>query len=78
MLAGENNCIVNFENTATFSRDYQSAQDCTCDTEHMLDCPVDSVNSNSLPSMDIPNSNFNQIVDQFQAVRCTAIDYSTF
>ncbi|XP_076181338.1 secretogranin_V domain-containing protein 7B2 [Ptiloglossa arizonensis] len=63
----ENNCIVNFENTATFSRDYQSAQDCTCDTEHMLDCPVDSVNSNSLPSMDIPNSNFNQIVDQFQA-----------
>ncbi|XP_076634284.1 secretogranin_V domain-containing protein 7B2 [Colletes latitarsis] len=63
----ENNCILNFENTATFSRDYQSAQDCMCDTEHMLDCPVDSGNSNSLPSMHIPSSNFNQIVDQFQA-----------
>ncbi|CAD1471041.1 unnamed protein product, partial [Heterotrigona itama] len=62
----ENNCIVNFENTAAFSRDYQSAQDCMCDTEHMLDCSVDSTNSN-LPSMHISNSNFNQIVDQFQA-----------
>lgn len=60
---------MNFENTAAFSRDYQSAQDCMCDTEHMLDCPVDSANSNSMPSMHIPNSNFNQIVDQFQAVR---------
>ncbi|XP_076748788.1 secretogranin_V domain-containing protein 7B2 [Xylocopa sonorina] len=63
----ENNCIVNFENTAAFSRNYQSAQDCMCDTEHMLDCPVDATNSNSLSNMHIPNSNFNQIVDQFQA-----------
>ncbi|XP_034183507.1 secretogranin_V domain-containing protein 7B2 [Osmia lignaria lignaria] len=63
----ENNCIVDFENTAAFSRDYQSAQDCMCDTEHMMNCPVDSTNSNSLPSMHIPNANFNQIVDQFQA-----------
>ncbi|XP_003690692.1 uncharacterized protein LOC100863203 isoform X1 [Apis florea] len=62
----KNNCIVNFENTAAFSRDYQSAQDCMCDTEHMLDCSVDSTNSNSLPNMHISNSNFNQIVDQFQ------------
>ncbi|XP_003705772.3 secretogranin_V domain-containing protein 7B2 [Megachile rotundata] len=61
------NCIMDFENTAAFSRDYQSAQDCMCDTEHMLHCPVDSTNSNSLPSMHIQNSNFNQIVDQFQA-----------
>ncbi|XP_076670270.1 secretogranin_V domain-containing protein 7B2 [Andrena cerasifolii] len=63
----ENNCIVNFENTAAFSRDYQSAQDCMCDTEHMLDCSVDSASSNNLPRMNNPNSNFNQIVDQFQA-----------
>ncbi|XP_017888363.1 uncharacterized protein LOC108629913 [Ceratina calcarata] len=62
----ENNCIIDFENTASFSRDYQNAQDCMCDKEHMLDCS-ESTNRNSLPSMHIPNSNFNQIVDQFQA-----------
>nr|XP_033323598.1 neuroendocrine protein 7B2 [Megalopta genalis] len=64
---GENNCIVNFVNTAAFSRDYQSAQDCMCDSEHMLDCPVDSSNSDSLSDVHIPSSNFNQIVDQIQA-----------
>ncbi|XP_076231822.1 secretogranin_V domain-containing protein 7B2 [Calliopsis andreniformis] len=64
--SSENNCIVDFENTEEFSRDYQSSQDCMCDKEHMFNCPVDS-NSNSLPSVRIPNANFNQIVDQFQA-----------
>ncbi|OAD52785.1 Neuroendocrine protein 7B2 [Eufriesea mexicana] len=63
----ENNCIMNFKNTAAFSQEYQSAQDCMCDTEHMLDCPIDSANNNNLQSMHIPNSNFNEIVDQFQA-----------
>lgn len=32
-------CIIDFENTASFSRDYQSAQECMCDGEHMFDCP---------------------------------------
>ncbi|XP_057657537.1 neuroendocrine protein 7B2 isoform X1 [Diorhabda carinulata] len=32
-------CIEDFENTATFSRRYQAAQDCMCDTEHMFECP---------------------------------------
>ncbi|XP_031846225.1 secretogranin_V domain-containing protein 7B2 [Nomia melanderi] len=63
----ENNCILTFVNTAEFSREYQNAQDCMCDTEHMMHCPVDSTNSNSLPSMHIPSSNFNEIVDQIQA-----------
>ncbi|CAK9825586.1 hypothetical protein ANTRET_LOCUS3562 [Anthophora retusa] len=63
----ENNCIVDFENTAAFSRDFQSAQDCMCDKDHMLGCPADSTNSNSLPNMHIPSYNINQIVDQFQA-----------
>uniref|UniRef100_A0A1B0A1M9 Neuroendocrine protein 7B2 n=2 Tax=Glossina TaxID=44049 RepID=A0A1B0A1M9_GLOPL len=31
-------CISEFENTALFSREYQAAQDCTCDNEHMFDC----------------------------------------
>lgn len=32
-------CTMDFENTAAFSRDYQAAQDCMCDREHMFDCP---------------------------------------
>lgn len=32
-------CITQFENTAAFSRDYQAAQECMCDGEHMFDCP---------------------------------------
>lgn len=31
-------CTADFENTAAFSRDYQAAQDCMCDTEHMFNC----------------------------------------
>ncbi|XP_037272589.2 secretogranin_V domain-containing protein 7B2 [Rhipicephalus microplus] len=35
----EDGCLEKFENTAAYSRDYQAAQDCMCDTEHMFDCP---------------------------------------
>jgi hypothetical protein len=35
----EDGCLEEFENTAAFSRDYQSSQECMCDTEHMFDCP---------------------------------------
>lgn len=35
----EDGCLEEFENTAAFSRDYQAAQDCMCDSEHMFDCP---------------------------------------
>lgn len=34
----EQGCTTDFENTAAFSREYQEAQDCMCDQEHMLDC----------------------------------------
>ncbi|KAJ8681258.1 hypothetical protein QAD02_017045 [Eretmocerus hayati] len=59
----ENQCIENFENSAGFSRDYQSSQDCMCDSEHMLQCP----NSVDLDSgIPITNSDFEQIVERFQ------------
>ncbi|XP_037916990.1 neuroendocrine protein 7B2 [Hermetia illucens] len=32
-------CIIDFENTASFSREYQASQECMCDGEHMFDCP---------------------------------------
>ncbi|EFA02732.2 neuroendocrine protein 7B2 [Tribolium castaneum] len=35
----EQGCIEKFENTASYSRRYQAAQDCMCDTEHMFECP---------------------------------------
>uniref|UniRef100_A0A0P6H311 Neuroendocrine protein 7B2 n=2 Tax=Daphnia magna TaxID=35525 RepID=A0A0P6H311_9CRUS len=40
----EDGCLEEFENTAAFSREYQAAQDCMCDTEHMFDCPASSLN----------------------------------
>lgn len=36
----EQGCTVEFENSASFSREYQSAQDCMCDSEHMFECPT--------------------------------------
>lgn len=32
-------CETDFENTSAFSRDYQEAQECMCDDEHMFNCP---------------------------------------
>lgn len=32
-------CQTDFENTSAFSREYQAAQECMCDNEHMFDCP---------------------------------------
>ncbi|XP_071454949.1 neuroendocrine protein 7B2 [Hetaerina americana] len=32
-------CLETFENTASFSRDFQANQDCMCDSEHMFKCP---------------------------------------
>nr|CAG4638730.1 EOG090X0DEG [Cyclestheria hislopi] len=43
--SAEDGCLEEFENTAAFSREFQAAQDCMCDTEHMFDCP-DPKNSN--------------------------------
>lgn len=38
----EQGCLMDFENTAGFSRDYQAAQECMCDGEHMFDCQQES------------------------------------
>ena len=38
-------CIEEFENSSEFSRNYQSTQNCICDTEHMFNCPAPSGNS---------------------------------
>lgn len=38
----EQGCTTDFENTASFSREYQGSQECMCDTEHMFECPANN------------------------------------
>lgn len=45
----ENGCISDFENTAAFSREYQTAQECMCDCEHMFDCPSEDTSEEQRP-----------------------------
>lgn len=69
-------CQINFENTAAFSRDYQSAQECMCDGEHMFDCPgpKDTLNSGRQINSDLQsfferqfsNGEQKRYVDKFQ------------
>lgn len=64
--SGENNCLEEFENTAAFSRDYQSAQECMCDAEHMIDCPTGAETDRGLSNANSPNAEFDQIIEGFQ------------
>lgn len=46
-------CLESVPNTAEFSRDYQSQQNCPCDPEHMFDCAVNTGNMmNNVVSID--------------------------
>jgi len=36
---GDDGCMEEFDNTAEFSREYQSRQNCLCDEDHMFTCP---------------------------------------
>lgn len=49
----EHGCQMDFENTASFSRDYQSAQECMCDGEHMFDCPGQEPNDDHQMDSDL-------------------------
>ena len=65
----EDGCMDNFVNSAAFSRDYQSSQDCICDTEHMFDCPGASRNSEinalaqSIQNEGVMDSTINKILE---------------
>nr|CAD7195815.1 unnamed protein product [Timema douglasi] len=52
------------------TREYQAAQECMCDTEHMFDCPVSSgrdlQGSNGAPGSELTDSDINRIMEQFQ------------
>lgn len=53
-------CTTDFENTASFSREYQGAQECMCDAEHMFECP-----SNAAPDQNQGQQNFGFLARQF-------------
>jgi len=42
--SSEDGCLENFKNTASFSREYQSMQNCMCDSEHMFNCDLNDAN----------------------------------
>ncbi|KAH8359760.1 hypothetical protein KR093_008703 [Drosophila rubida] len=55
------NCITDFDNTAIYSREFQAAQDCTCDNEHMFDCADQENGVNG----EADNSEMNAAVEKF-------------
>lgn len=45
-VSEEQGCISqDFENSASFSREYQASQECMCDAEHMFECPNQEENA---------------------------------
>jgi hypothetical protein len=63
--------LTEFENTASFSRNYQAAQDCMCDTEHMFDCSMES----SVRALSRDDQRLDQMINKFKVrSRCDARD----
>lgn len=64
-VAGEDGCLEEFENTAAFSREFQGAQDCMCDQEHMFKCPTDP-HAHGDSRNDISEADIDRFVHEFQ------------
>ncbi|RZF39517.1 hypothetical protein LSTR_LSTR001038 [Laodelphax striatellus] len=70
-FSAEDDCLEQYENTAAFSRDYQAAQDCMCDSEHMFDCerknPHNALDDADLADYDmqIDNQHKNLVAKKF-------------
>jgi len=67
----EDGCLESFVNTAAFSREYQAAQECMCDTEHMFDCPTSTRDSEinalaqSIQNEGVMNHALDKIMEEF-------------
>jgi hypothetical protein len=68
--SADDGCLEQFENTAVFSREFQSAQECMCDSEHMFDCPSSSGRELQSPGAgnDLTDSDLDRIMEQFQVI----------
>ncbi|XP_013780701.1 uncharacterized protein LOC106465054 isoform X1 [Limulus polyphemus] len=68
----EDGCLEDFVNTAAFSREYQSSQDCMCDAEHMFGCPTSTQDNEldalaqSIQNQGLMDSTLNRIVQNMQ------------
>lgn len=63
-FTAEDGCLEEFINSASFSREYQAKQQCSCDNEHSLfNCasPVSTVRNDIYPSSQTSNDNTNSI-----------------
>lgn len=68
-VTADQGCLENFENTASFSRRYQAAQDCMCDSEHMFDCPNPAESSPEEDTIDALNDlEFNRFLQRTMQV----------
>lgn len=80
----ENGCVEEFENTAAFSREFQSAQDCMCDTEHMFDCPASSAksangkNRANVATVNMVDTAIRRIMSDFQMEHKSAVSKKFF
>merc|ERR1712136_291961 len=80
----ENGCVEEFENTAAFSREFQSAQDCMCDTEHMFDCPASSMksangkNRANVATVNMVDTAIRKIMSDFQMEHRSAVSKKFF
>lgn len=70
--SGDDGCLEDFVNTATFSREYQASQECMCDTEHMFHCPgstreteIDAL-ARSIQNEGIMDSTLHRLVQDIQ------------
>lgn len=70
--SGDDGCLEEFENTAAFSRQYQIAQDCMCDTEHMFDCPSSNTaqakNAKSMAATNMVDKAIRKIMSEIQVI----------
>jgi hypothetical protein len=68
--SAEDGCLEHFENTAGFSREFQSAQECMCDSEHMFDCPAPSGRELQASGSvnDLTDNDLDRIMEQLQVI----------
>jgi len=84
----EQGCQMDFENTAAFSREYQSAQECMCDGEHMFECPgqeqgdgsrqMDSDLESFLARQFHTQEHKNLVAKKFHAKKVTRVNHTRF
>lgn len=69
-------CINEFENSASFSREYQSAQECMCDTEHMFECPanIQLKRQQNFQYWQLPQEHKNLVAKKFWVKKVSWID----